>query len=213
LKGYSLWSKFKAIYPLVGGTADKHKWNLKDPRDLDAAFRLTYTGTLTHNSLGITGSTDGACFTYLQPSTILTASNNHLSLYCSTDTNGAIVDMGTDNYALYQRFFNNAYSDNPISNRISGSNTTSLGFYVGTRTSTTSHKLYKNASILASSTTLSTTALSSGTVTLLMLHDATPYNSNRRYGWFSIGDGLSDTEEANLYTAVQSYQTTLGRQV
>jgi hypothetical protein len=28
-----------------------------------------------------------------------------------------------------------------------------------------------------------------------------------------IGDGLSDTEAGNLYTAVQAFQTTLGRQV
>lgn len=29
----------------------------------------------------------------------------------------------------------------------------------------------------------------------------------------SIGDGLTDTEAANLYTAVQAYQTTLNRQI
>ena len=29
----------------------------------------------------------------------------------------------------------------------------------------------------------------------------------------SIGDGLTDTEAANLYTAVQAFQTALNRQV
>ena len=29
LKGYSIWTKFKAIYPIVGGTASQHKYNLK----------------------------------------------------------------------------------------------------------------------------------------------------------------------------------------
>jgi hypothetical protein len=29
----------------------------------------------------------------------------------------------------------------------------------------------------------------------------------------SIGQGLSDTESSNLYTSVQAFQTTLGRQV
>jgi hypothetical protein len=28
-----------------------------------------------------------------------------------------------------------------------------------------------------------------------------------------LGDGLTDTEAANFYTAVQTYQTTLGRNV
>ena len=39
LKSYGVWSKIKAIYPFVGGTATTHKFNLKDPRDLDAAYR------------------------------------------------------------------------------------------------------------------------------------------------------------------------------
>jgi hypothetical protein len=33
------------------------------------------------------------------------------------------------------------------------------------------------------------------------------------YALASIGDGLTDTEAANYYTAVQTFQTTLGRQV
>ena len=35
------WSKHKAIYPMIGGTASAHKFNLKDPRDLDVWFRIT----------------------------------------------------------------------------------------------------------------------------------------------------------------------------
>ena len=44
LKGYSIWTKMKALYPFVGGTASAHKFNLKDPRDLDSAFRLVFSG-------------------------------------------------------------------------------------------------------------------------------------------------------------------------
>ena len=29
LKGYSIWTKMKAVYPFVGGTAATHKFNLK----------------------------------------------------------------------------------------------------------------------------------------------------------------------------------------
>ena len=28
LKAYNIWSKMKALYPFVGGTASTHKWNL-----------------------------------------------------------------------------------------------------------------------------------------------------------------------------------------
>jgi len=41
-----------AIYPFVGGTADAHKWNLKDPRDNDSAFRLSFFGGWTHAATG-----------------------------------------------------------------------------------------------------------------------------------------------------------------
>jgi hypothetical protein len=39
LKSANIWTKMKALYPFVGGTATTHKFNLKDPRDLDAAYR------------------------------------------------------------------------------------------------------------------------------------------------------------------------------
>ena len=28
LKTYNIWSKMKALYPMVGGSASTHKWNL-----------------------------------------------------------------------------------------------------------------------------------------------------------------------------------------
>ena len=37
--------------------------------------------------------------------------------------------------------------------------------------------------------------------------------TNKTSSFSSIGDGLTDTEAANFYTAVQAFQTTLGRQV
>jgi hypothetical protein len=45
--------KIKALYPFVGATAGTHKFNFVDPRDLDAAFRLTFNGGWTHNSNGV----------------------------------------------------------------------------------------------------------------------------------------------------------------
>ena len=52
LKNFGIWTKMRAIYPFVGGTALTHKWNLKDPRDLDIAFRLVFSGGWTHSSTG-----------------------------------------------------------------------------------------------------------------------------------------------------------------
>ena len=56
LKADGLWTPMQALYPFVGGTASTHKWNLKDPRDLDAAYRLQFGGGWTHNINGATGN-------------------------------------------------------------------------------------------------------------------------------------------------------------
>ena len=79
LKANGIWTKMKAIYPMVGGTATSHKFNLKDPRDLDVAFRLSFVGGVTHNSNGITvNGVNGYCQTWINNgSTInITATNS-----------------------------------------------------------------------------------------------------------------------------------------
>lgn len=53
LKRFGLWNKIKAFYPFVGGTPESHKWNLKDPRDTNDAYRLTFSGGWTHSSTGV----------------------------------------------------------------------------------------------------------------------------------------------------------------
>ncbi len=53
LKDSNLWAKFMAIYPIVGGTGETIKWNLKDPRNIDAAYRLTIHGTPVYGSSGV----------------------------------------------------------------------------------------------------------------------------------------------------------------
>ena len=44
-----------AIYPFVGSTAIAHKYNLINPVDSDAAYRLTFAGGLTHSQYGVKG--------------------------------------------------------------------------------------------------------------------------------------------------------------
>jgi len=56
LKADDLWTNMQAIYPFVGGTATTHKYNLKDPRDLNAAYRLSFSGGWTHSVDGALGN-------------------------------------------------------------------------------------------------------------------------------------------------------------
>jgi hypothetical protein len=222
-KTYGIWTKFKAIYPIVGGTAEKHKWNLKDPRDLDAAFRLTYATGVTHSSTGMVGNgLSGYADTKLTPLTALTLNSTHISFYSRTSTiTNAQRDMG-----VYQS------GDNPCialgtntgvvisdhynyNNRISSAIASATGFYLGTRTTSTSHKLYKNGSVLGTNTFLNANILPNNNVFIcgVNLTNLGILYSTKQCAFASIGDGLTDTEAANFYTAVQAYQTTLARQV
>ena len=60
LKSDGIWTGMYAIYPFVGATSTSTKWNLKDPRDLDAAYRVSWTGTANFTADGITGTSNFA---------------------------------------------------------------------------------------------------------------------------------------------------------
>ena len=69
-KAAGTWGLMLAIYPFIGGSAVTHKWNLKDPQDTDAAFRLTFGGGWTHSSTGAyANGTNAYANTYINPST------------------------------------------------------------------------------------------------------------------------------------------------
>ena len=56
LKSNNLWNKMIAVYPLMGGTATTTKYNLINPVDSDAAFRITWSGGVTYSVSGVTGN-------------------------------------------------------------------------------------------------------------------------------------------------------------
>jgi hypothetical protein len=229
LKSYGIWTKMKAIYPIVGGNASTHKFNLKDPRDLDAAFRLTFNGGWTHSSNGaLPNGSNGYANTNLIPSTSLTTMNTHISYYSRSNiTTAGMVDNGcqADPGAkqMYVMYYNTstqtAYSNqNSDANRIIVTETDSLGMLLASRTSSASLKAYKNGVLKGTNTSISTTALPDITFYIGGFNYKSALGSSVSYGkremaFSTIGDGLTDTEAANYYTAVQAFQTTLGRQV
>jgi len=95
LKAYSIWTKFKALYPFVGGTATTHKYNLKNPLDTNAAFRLVFNGGWTHSANGaLSNGTNGYADTFLNPSISLSQNSTNLSYYSRTNTDGNTSEIG-----------------------------------------------------------------------------------------------------------------------
>lgn len=227
-KAANIWTKFKAIYPVVGGTATAHKFNLKNPLDTDAAFRLAFVGGWTHSVNGaLPNGTNAYADTYYFPSVNGTLNSSHISFYSRTDSDNGGTDISANNAIgtqgmtiLYTRSGNNLYGTidkfaNTTPDFIQFSNTNSLGFYTLSRTASNLSKGYKNGSLLNTSTL--TGSPTNRSLFLSATNKDNPVQvtqySNRQCAFASIGDGLTDAEVAAFRTAVQNFQTTLGRQV
>jgi hypothetical protein len=214
LKSDAIWSKFQAIYPLVGGTAFTHKFNLINPLDTNAAFRLLFSGGVTHNANGITGNgTNGKASTFYQPSVSATQNSASLSFYSRTNNTSSVVDMDTGSTS--NRFGSYIYTTDwyatlnqatPPSSAAGGS----LGMFEASRVSSTEIRKRKNGAFIVAETVTSNAPTSN--ILSLMSTGASLY-SNRNYAFFSVGTHLDDTESANFYAAVQAFQTSLGRNV
>lgn len=213
-------SKFKAVYPFLGGIEFSHKFNFMNPEDSDSAFRLTFPNGMTHSANGIQGNGAGQyAETFLNPATSLVLNSTHLSIYSRTNNAGSeIVDMGasgnqatyTNALALYAAYTSLTIFDSP--NRITATNTDSRGFYLGSRVSSSSGKIFKNGNLMATSTSNSG-SLPSFTIQICRNHyEALPYHSNRNYAFASIGDGLTDKEAQYFSHQIKFIQGILGRQ-
>lgn len=231
LKSYGIWTKIKAIYPFVGGTSSQHRFNLKDPRDLDVAYRLVFNGGWTHSSTGaLPNGTTGYADTFLVPNTVLNETDfAHLSFYSNTSTGFAneYVMGSNDGGPAYKTLsmvarrdtgaqaFYADFNSAPYRSAINLLQTNGSGLFLGTQQGT-NIKLFRQNVLQTSNTNVKT---STGTSPLKLYIGGVNDNgvarqfTNKTCSFASIGDGLTDTEVTNFYTAVQAYQTTLGRQI
>jgi hypothetical protein len=226
LKAAGIWSKFRALYPIVGGTATAHKFNLINPADTDAAFRLVFSGGWVHSATGmLPNGTNTFANTFLSASANFTVYNTHVSVYSRTQsTGGNQFDMGyfasgVSSFLLsaYNGSVGSAVSDqySNTQSRIQYVNTNTLGHYIGNRLAINNHKLYKNGSQVASTTLSSNLGLTNQILYLAAYRSGTSAfgNSAREQAFASIGEGLTDTEAQLFYQIVEGYQYELGRNV
>jgi hypothetical protein len=222
LKGYSIWSKMEALYPMVGGTATTHKFNLKNPLDTDAAFRLVFSGGWTHSVNGATpNGTNAYANTFFNGDTQLITAPSHISCYLRNTQTSNNVPIGASDIAflLWQmNTINNTgfyYYNGGVASEVLATITTEVGLFLGSTVSATSRKNYINGVLKTTRTT--NIAITYPAFNLYLgarnSYGAASTYSNKECAFASIGDGLTDTEAANFYTSVQAFQTTLGRQV
>jgi hypothetical protein len=214
LKFFNLWDKMKAVYPFVGGTSGSHRFNLKDPRDTNAAYRLAFTGTWYHTSQGISGS-NAYAQTYFNPGTALDVNSAHISIY-STLPSTTFTVGSKDRFFVYLGVNTRLLSSTGTSATL----TNTTGLFTFTKTTGIETTIIQNNSILVANNTQTPANPDLGSGVLIgarsdgTLASPSPLDyATGNYAFVSIGDGFTTTEAANLYTAVQRFQTTLGRQV
>lgn len=229
VKGYGLWNKLMALYPFVGGTAFSHKFNLKNPVDTDLGFRIEFNGGWTHSSTGILPNGVTAWGdTKFRPNNFYTnwdpadhLDDIHIAYYSRTDViSGA--DMGGSN-TTYARgvYIMPSYAVNQYTNvyGVGSILTTSIspttGFIMLKRdNSLTTIKSGRNGTSTPSAQNVDNFGIYPIALSAIARFNNTrTFFSTRELALASIGWGLTDTEEANFNTAVQAFQTTLGRNV
>jgi PKD repeat protein len=221
MKADNIWNSMKAIYPMVGASAAACAQNLKS-----SSFTLSFSGGFTFNSNGVTGNgTNAFANTGLIPSASLT--NNSLNVSVYSRTNGALssTEIGCSTSSFLpiiglsaQNILNQILFDGYdfTGNRMSAANTDGRGLFHGNITSSTSQKIFKNGVLQATNTTTQTQSQPSVQPLYLFARNdsgvAANYSS-RNLSLATIGDGLTDTQASDFYTAVQAFNTSLSRQV
>ena len=215
LKEDSLWDKFIALYPMIGGSDATTKWNLKDARDLDDAYRISWNGTPEFKNTGVTclTSTDWGD-THVNDSLLL-YNNSSISFYSGTQNQIAGYDMGCSNgifpyniLSFYEDFNNdivntwfNAYDTVPYqpTNTIGLSINSSIGGEV---------VHYINGAAV-SSYGAPDSAYTKQTITIGQVLDDS-HMGQRECRFASIGEGLTASQALKFYNAVQAFKTKLG---
>ena len=205
--------------------ASQMKFNLKDPRDLNLAYRLTFSGGWTYSENGIIGNgINSYANTYLQPVNIALNRirglsynrTNHVvtsyrNLFGCTNlsfTSSLTIDAATNFFT--KRYFANAASDTG-----SGDGQI-LGLNAVIRTSSNIVSGFKN-----NTKTLTSTRASVSANSLNIFIGANNFNntvqastySDSNFAFIDFGEGISDANYLILYSIIQQFQTDIGRQV
>jgi hypothetical protein len=213
LKYYNIWNIMQCIYPFVGGTAVLHKWNLKDPRDLDAAYRLTFTGSWTHSSTGALPSTAYAN-TFFNPSTNATNSGLTFGIYSRTNnTTGTQVYGGFDGSSITQHNISlgNMYNANIL---ISYTVTRTDRLFINRRGALNDMQIYRDGLSLGTSTSNGSGNPNRNFYFGARNGAAAPeFYSVHELAFGFIGLAMTNQNAIDLTRIVNKYEATLGRNV
>jgi hypothetical protein len=209
MKADGIWTKMKAIYPMVGASAAACAQNLKS-----SSFTGSFSAGWTFASTGVTSNGTSAFFdTNLNQSTHITNTSQHISYYSRTDSSldpGEIGIATSNTFLLLRSGF---YSNQCDSNFVNTPQNLK-GFYLGSRTSSSLRRgFYNGAQVHETTNTPNATSSLNYYIGALNSNGVAGFFSPKECAFASIGDGLTNDNVSDLYTAVQAFQVTLNRDV
>jgi hypothetical protein len=216
------------MYPFLGGNAAGHKFNALNPLDTNGAYRLTFNGGWTQSTSGATpNGTNAWANTYFAPTTLssLTISAGTMGLYCGNDTSGLCAIGGggsgvSNNYwAFYPRNGSGNMGGLAWESSVGATTTStipnSLGGLHFTRSGTTTTCQYYRRGVFVQSVSVNANAKASNSLYLGALNQAETANqfSPFRHQFTYAHTGLTASQITTLDSIIQTYQTSLGRNV
>ncbi len=216
LKDKNIWEKLAVVYPLVGGTASNHSYNLVNPN----TFQVTWVNSPTHSSTGVdyNGTTQ-----YGRTGFAVPPSPFHIGVYIRENVqDSSDDDMGSrEGASQNNNFINTRIAADSVNGGINSAGTSfggstitdSRGFTLLNNVIGATITAYKNGVSLGSA------SLTTGNSTLEMylggrnLDGSLFRPSTREAAFYTMGYDLTATEQLDYYNAVQTFQTSLSRNV
>ena len=225
MKSAGIWSAMKAVYPMVGSSAAACAQNLKS-----SSFTGTFSSGWTFASTGATPNGTSAYMdtTFNASFETINTTSAHLTFYQRgvSDTGISRGKIGASSGAAIENGFTLGFfsggsrevgtigSINTTEYAPPGASVARQGFFSintkGNRSAQHWINGIKNGLTTTQNGIFANASLWIGGINNI---STSKYYFNKECAFSSIGDGLTDTESSNFYTAVQAFQTTLSRQV
>jgi len=224
----NLYNKINVMYPMLGGNSAGCKFNAKDPRDLNAAFRLTFNGGVSFDASGMTGNGSNGYANTNWSVINLDRYSAHMSFYNTlATTTAARIEMGASKqtgspqstYDLFIDFGGPSFERGGSIDTsgvglsfTSSANSANTGCFVVSRTGDTFTGLYKNGV-----SELTSTKVTNGSININLgigarISDVVPQGyTTRRCGFATAGSGLTASEVSTLSTIINTWATSIGR--
>lgn len=210
MKSTGIWTSMKAVYPMVGGSAAACAQNLKS-----SSFTGTFFGGWTFSSTGVTPDGISGYFDTGLNLNIMTSINDiSYGYYCRTNnqTTGSFgwgIPTNITNEFWIRYTDSNKYGYLFDGANDGGSVTDCRGFNSMSRIGSSLKYIQLNSTIISYSSASSGVLLSRN---FIFARGSQGYE-NRENALGYISNGLTSSQLTDFYTAVQSFQTSLSRQI